>query len=114
MATNPSRTMTRVSAAAGGGPEFGVWVSRDEWKRQQIEAKRGAEAYNQLLQEIEKKDRSIESLRVASAENLQARRDAEEKVRVFRQACARARLLPPRRPAAPLVAAVLTSRRPSA
>ena len=60
---------------------FGVWISRDEWKKQQVELKRGAEAYNQLLQEIEKKDRSIESLRVASAENLQARRDAEEKVR---------------------------------
>ena len=94
---------------------FGVWISRDEWKKQQVELKRGAEAYNQLLQEIEKKDRSIESLRVASAENLQARRDAEEKVRAPSSARpARARLLPPRRPAAPLVAAVLTSRRPSA
>eukprot|EP01052_Picozoa_sp_SAG31_P077856 SAG31_NODE_37277_length_305_cov_1.514563_1_plen_26_part_10 len=24
-----------------------VWISRDEWKRQQTELKRGAEAYNQ-------------------------------------------------------------------
>ena len=29
---------------------FGVWISRDEWKKQQVELKRGAEAYNQLLQ----------------------------------------------------------------
>ena len=32
---------------------FGVWISRDEWKKQQVELKRGAEAYNQLLQEID-------------------------------------------------------------
>ena len=100
------------AAAAGSAQQnFGVWVSRDEWKKQQVELKRGAEAYNQLLQvrrpfarptgldlcsaerpaptvtpllrpqEIEKKDRSIEALRTQCTEHLEARRAAEQQVR---------------------------------
>jgi hypothetical protein len=52
----------------GGVPNYGVWISREEWKRQQTELKRGAEAYNQLLQDVEKKDREIERLRVSAVD----------------------------------------------
>jgi hypothetical protein len=65
----------------GGSQSFGVWVSREEWKRQQVEMKRGTEAYNQVLQEIEKKDRTIEALRSSNEEAAAARHNAEEKVR---------------------------------
>ena len=45
-------TMAKHAAGAPSAPHqnFGVWISRDEWKKQQVELKRGAEAYNQLLQ----------------------------------------------------------------
>ena len=45
-------TMAKHTAGAPSAPHqnFGVWISRDEWKKQQVELKRGAEAYNQLLQ----------------------------------------------------------------
>jgi hypothetical protein len=39
-----------ATSAGSAQQNFGVWISRDEWKKQQVELKRGAEAYNQLLQ----------------------------------------------------------------
>eukprot|EP01048_Picozoa_sp_COSAG05_P020805 COSAG05_NODE_3647_length_1935_cov_0.949346_2_plen_100_part_00 len=75
-----SQTVARVPET-GSGPEFGVWVSREEWKRQQVEVKRGAEAYNQLLQEIEKKDRAIEALRGSADDATKLRMRADERVR---------------------------------
>lgn len=82
----PAPTPQRTSAMSavgkpGGSQSFGVWVSREEWKRQQVEMKRGTEAYNQVLQEIEKKDRTIEALRSSNEEAAAARHNAEEKVR---------------------------------
>ena len=64
---------------AGRGAGTDVWISREEWKRQQTELKRGAEAYNQLLQDVEKKDREIERLRISIVETTNAQRVAQDK-----------------------------------
>ena len=74
-----SMQLVPPSNGGGSGTNLGVWISREEWKRQQTELKRGAEAYNQLLQDVEKKDREIERLRISIVETTNSQRDAEGK-----------------------------------